>query len=86
VGLSVSDIARRGNADVGDVSRSLQYAFLAPDLVERILDGSPPMPLTTERLKRTGELPRTITTFRSGAGAAAITSCRVFDDGFTQPT
>jgi hypothetical protein len=56
-GLSVSDIARRGNADVDDVSRSLQYAFLAPDLVERILDGSQPLALTAERLKRTGELP-----------------------------
>jgi hypothetical protein len=55
--LSVSAIARRGNADVGDVSRSLQYAFLATDLVERILDGSQPVALTAERLKRTGELP-----------------------------
>jgi hypothetical protein len=55
--LSVSDIARRDNADVGDVSRSLQYAFLAPDLVERILEGNQPMALTAERLKRTGELP-----------------------------
>jgi DNA invertase Pin-like site-specific DNA recombinase len=56
-GLSVSDIAHRDNADVGDVSRSLQYAFLAPDLVERILDGTQPLSLTAERLKRTGELP-----------------------------
>jgi DNA invertase Pin-like site-specific DNA recombinase len=55
--LSVSDIARRDNADVGDVSRSLQYAFLAPDLVERILEGNQAMALTAERLKRTGELP-----------------------------
>jgi hypothetical protein len=57
LGLSVSDIAHRDNADVGDVSRSLQYAFLAPDLVERILDGNHPLALTAERLKRTGELP-----------------------------
>ena len=50
--LTVSDIARRETADVGDVSRSLQLAFLAPDLVERILDGTQPVALTAERLKR----------------------------------
>ena len=50
--LTVSDIARREAADVGDVSRSLQLAFLAPDLVERILDGTQPVALTAERLKR----------------------------------
>ena len=56
-GLSLSAIARRAGANVGDVSRSLQLAFLAPDLVEAILDGTQPVALTAERLKRAGELP-----------------------------
>ena len=50
--LTVSDMARREGADVADVSRSLQLAFLAPDLVEGILDGTQPIALTAERLKR----------------------------------
>ncbi len=56
-GLSLSAIARRAGAHVGDVSRALQLAFLAPDLVEAILDGTQPVALTHERLKRAGELP-----------------------------
>ncbi len=57
LGLSVSDIARREGKDVGDVSRALQFAFLAPDLLARVLDGTQPLALTAERLKRVGELP-----------------------------
>ena len=55
--LTVSAIAARSGANIGDVSRSLQLAFLAPDLVEAILDGTQPVALTAERLKRAGELP-----------------------------
>lgn len=50
--LTISDIAHRDGSDVGDVSRSLQLAFLAPDLVESILNGTQPVGLTAERLKR----------------------------------
>ena len=55
--LTVSDIADREGVHTGDVSRSLQLAFLVPDLVEAILDGTQPIALTAERLKRIGELP-----------------------------
>lgn len=55
--LTVSDVARRYDADISDVSRTLQLAFLAPGLVEAILDGTQPVALTAERLKRLGELP-----------------------------
>jgi DNA invertase Pin-like site-specific DNA recombinase len=55
--LTVSAIARDTGANVGDVSRSLQLAFLAPDLAEALLDGTQPVALIAERLKRTGDLP-----------------------------
>jgi hypothetical protein len=47
-GLTVSAIARRAGTHVGDVSRALQLAFLAPDLVAAILDGTQPVALTPE--------------------------------------
>lgn len=55
--FSISDLAARDGIHVGDASRSMQLAFLAPDVVERILDGDQPVGLSAERLKRIGELP-----------------------------
>jgi site-specific DNA recombinase len=49
--------AERHGIDPGDVSRMMQLAFLAPTVVERILDGTQPANLTATRLKRIGDLP-----------------------------
>jgi site-specific DNA recombinase len=54
---SVRDLARRNNRDPGEVSRTLPLAFLAPDIVEAILDGRQPIGLTPRQLKRIGALP-----------------------------
>ncbi|MEM0989793.1 MAG: recombinase family protein [Pseudomonadota bacterium] len=54
---SISELAAREGIDTGDVSRSMQLAFLAPDLVERILDGRQPPELTATCLQRLNQLP-----------------------------
>jgi len=54
---TVRDIAKREGVDEGDVSRMMCFAFLAPDIVEAIVDGRQPVELTAERLKRSGGLP-----------------------------
>ncbi len=54
---SVREIARRDGIDASDVCRSVQLAFLAPDIVEAILAGHQPVELTPRHLKRIGTLP-----------------------------
>jgi hypothetical protein len=49
---SVRDIARRYNRDPGEVSRTLPLAFLAPGIVEAIVEGRQPVELTPRQLKR----------------------------------
>lgn len=54
---TVDQIAARENLDASDVGRTMQLAFLAPDMVEAILSGRQPVELTAQRLKRPGVLP-----------------------------
>jgi site-specific DNA recombinase len=54
---TISEIARRHGANVADVSREMQLAFLSPALVEQMLDGRQPAALTANRLRRIGDLP-----------------------------
>jgi site-specific DNA recombinase len=49
---SIADLVRRHGVHQADVSRILPLAFLAPDIVEAILDGRQPVELTAARLKR----------------------------------
>ena len=51
------DLAQRHRVDPGDVARVLPLAFLAPDIVAAIVDGSQPVEWTTTRLKRLHDLP-----------------------------
>ena len=55
--VSVQEIADRDHVDAGDVSRILPLAFLAPDIVESILEGRQPKEWTAERFKRARDIP-----------------------------
>ena len=48
--LSISDLASAEGVSGSHVSRVLRLAFLAPDIVEAILDGRRPVELTAKRL------------------------------------
>ncbi len=54
---SIYELAERHRVDRTDIGRLIPLAFLAPDIVEAILDGRQPINLTVSRLKRIGDLP-----------------------------
>jgi site-specific DNA recombinase len=54
---TVREIAGQCSRDENDISRFMQLAFLAPDIVEAILKGKQPRELTLEVLKRIRALP-----------------------------
>ena len=55
--LTLRSIANEENCDKSYVSRLLSIAFLAPDIIERILTGEHPASLTPERLRKACPLP-----------------------------
>jgi site-specific DNA recombinase len=54
---SAREIARRDGSHPSEVSRTVQLAFLAPDIVEAILAGRQPVELTPRHLMRIGDIP-----------------------------
>lgn len=54
---SIEDLASREGIPASEISRTLQLAFLAPDMTKSILLGTQPADLTTQSLKRLGKLP-----------------------------
>lgn len=49
---SINELAEHLNEDRNEISRFLPLAFLAPDIIEKILAGKQPINLTYERLRR----------------------------------
>lgn len=54
---SIRELAQIHEVNESDVSRMLPFAFLAPDIVDAIVEGTQPDGLTTHSLKRQGFLP-----------------------------
>lgn len=67
---SVTDLAKRHRLDRCTVSCTLPLAFLAPDIVDAILDGRQSLELTATRLKRIGGLPASWSAQRQLLGMA----------------
>jgi len=54
---STGELAKREVTDPSELSRTIQLASLAPDIVEKILSGQQPVDLSATRLKKLRDLP-----------------------------
>jgi site-specific DNA recombinase len=54
---SLRGLANETGLDRSDIGRRIRLAFLAPDIVEAILEGRQPADLNLTRLKQLGQLP-----------------------------
>lgn len=54
---SIRDLAHRENLSETEITRVLPLAFLAPDIIEAILDGRQPVEMTATSLRRRSNLP-----------------------------
>lgn len=56
-GRGIGELAAANKVDRSDFTRILRLAFLAPDIVERIFNGSQAAQLTAQKLSRLADLP-----------------------------
>lgn len=68
----LSEIASADSMSVGNLSRTLQLAFLAPDIVGAVAAGRQPVDFTTQKPKQLGELPYDLPAQRRFLGFNAI--------------
>ena len=54
---SIAELAKRENCSAPHISLKISLTFLAPDIVQSIIDGTQPRMLTLERLKKACLLP-----------------------------
>ena len=54
---SIAALSKRSKCSAANVSRKITLAFLAPDIVKSIVQGTQPLDLTVEKLRRACPLP-----------------------------
>jgi site-specific DNA recombinase len=69
---TIASLARRVVVDGGEISRSLPLAFLAPDIIEAIVEGRQPVELTVRKLIRLKPFPALWVHQRRALGFPAI--------------
>lgn len=69
---TIASLACRIVVDDGEISRSLPLAFLAPDVIEAIVEGRQPVELTVRKLVRLKPFPALWVDQRLALGFPAI--------------